>query len=327
MDHRKGSHVSLAEHTELRLRAFGGVFFLILLSVPFLLQAQTITQQGTVTVTAVVAAPGSGGGSTGGGSTGGGSSGGGSSGGGSTGGTVLGNEVIFRGTAYPGSLIDILKGGRVIAEQPASPDASFQISISGIEAGTYNFGVRAQDVDGRISDTQNFTVIVTTGVSTLVRGIFLTPTISLDKTVVKKGDIITVLGSSAPNSTVNVVVNSLTEITKSLVTNQDGRWLYKIDSAVLEEGDHQTKARGETSIDYSPYSRSLHFTVGTQNLVNTNPTTRTYDLTGDGRINIQDFSILAYWYRRPSPPARVDFNSDGKVDLIDFSILVYYWTG
>jgi hypothetical protein len=40
-----------------------------------------------------------------------------------------------------------------------------------------------------------------------------------------------------------------------------------------------------------------------------------------------DFSIAAYWYKRPSVPENVDINSDGKVDLIDFSIMAFHWTG
>lgn len=55
-----------------------------------------------------------------------------------------------------------------------------------------------------------------------------------------------------------------------------------------------------------------------------------YDLNCDGRVNLVDFSILAYWWKRPLTAVakqRVDFNGDGKVDLVDFSILAYHWTG
>lgn len=55
-----------------------------------------------------------------------------------------------------------------------------------------------------------------------------------------------------------------------------------------------------------------------------------YDLNCDGRINLVDFSILAYWWKRPltaEAKRRIDFNGDGKVSLVDFSILAYHWTG
>ena len=54
------------------------------------------------------------------------------------------------------------------------------------------------------------------------------------------------------------------------------------------------------------------------------------DLNGDGKVNIVDFSILAYWFKRPLTAAAVkqcvDQTQDGKVSLADFSILAYYWT-
>jgi Dockerin type I domain len=51
------------------------------------------------------------------------------------------------------------------------------------------------------------------------------------------------------------------------------------------------------------------------------------DVNDDNKINIVDFSIAAYWYKRSSPPASVDLNSDGKVDIVDFSIMAFNWTG
>jgi hypothetical protein len=52
------------------------------------------------------------------------------------------------------------------------------------------------------------------------------------------------------------------------------------------------------------------------------------DVNVDGKVNLADFSILAYWFKRPLTPAakaQVDLNCDGKVDLVDFSIMAYYW--
>jgi len=49
------------------------------------------------------------------------------------------------------------------------------------------------------------------------------------------------------------------------------------------------------------------------------------DLNGNGIVDLADFSVLAYWYERPDPPASVDLNGDGKVDLADFSIIAHYY--
>ncbi len=54
------------------------------------------------------------------------------------------------------------------------------------------------------------------------------------------------------------------------------------------------------------------------------------DLNHDGRVSLVDFSILAFWWKRPlTAEAKqiVDLNGDEKVDLVDFSILAYHWTG
>jgi len=53
------------------------------------------------------------------------------------------------------------------------------------------------------------------------------------------------------------------------------------------------------------------------------------DLNCDAKVNITDFSLLAYWYKRPltaqAIASGIDLNHDGKVTLADFSILAYYW--
>ncbi|HVY72774.1 MAG TPA: hypothetical protein VG984_01830 [Candidatus Paceibacterota bacterium] len=53
------------------------------------------------------------------------------------------------------------------------------------------------------------------------------------------------------------------------------------------------------------------------------------DFNCSGRVDIQDFSILAYWFKRPltdlAYATGVDLNHDQKATLADFSILAYYW--
>ncbi len=56
------------------------------------------------------------------------------------------------------------------------------------------------------------------------------------------------------------------------------------------------------------------------------------DLNNDCKVNLIDFSIAAYWYKRIISAEFVQkeserLNSDGKVDLVDFSIMAFYWTG
>ena len=39
-----------------------------------------------------------------------------------------------------------------------------------------------------------------------------------------------------------------------------------------------------------------------------------------------DFSILAFWHRKANPPPHVELTGDGIVELADFSVVAYYWT-
>lgn len=51
------------------------------------------------------------------------------------------------------------------------------------------------------------------------------------------------------------------------------------------------------------------------------------DINHDNHVNIADFSIMAFWYKKTIPAPSVDLNHDGKVTLVDFSILASKWSG
>lgn len=257
---------------------------------------------------------------------------GGGGGGGGGGGTVTASstQVVFRGMAYPGSTVTILKDGQVAVVAPSSPDANFDISVGNLSAGTYTFGVWAQDTQQNRSLTQAFTITVTAGTTTVVSGIFLPPTIAVDKTSVERGEPLGILGQSVPSAEITIIVNSETELIKITAADSAGSWFYKLDTLELEEGDHSTKARAKTSTDISTFSPTVAFYVGTR--VVDVPTVLKGDLNKDGRVNLVDFSIGAYWYRRSLSEAFAvieaeRLNGDGRIDLVDFSIMAYYWTG
>jgi hypothetical protein len=242
------------------------------------------------------------------------------------------DSVIFKGLAYPGSIISLLKNGVVAAEVPASPDGTFQISLRGLNAGTYSFGILAEDSKRMKSTLDLYTVFLSTGVTTQVQGIFLPPTITTDKSEVKQGDPIILLGSAAPNAEVTLLVHSANQLTEKTKSDSSGAWLYKLDSLLLEQGQHEGKARTATSNDISLFSDALTFTVGTVNKIRTAVSAssnmrNSCDLNGDLRVNLLDFSIMAYWYKRAGFPVKLDLNNDGRIDLSDVSILAYCWTG
>ena len=118
---------------------------------------------------------------------------------------------------------------------------------------------------------------------------------------------------------------------KQTASDEAGLWFYKLDTLELENGDHTTKARAKVASDISTFSRSLAFSVGNEK---PKPPLGILkgDLNKDGRVNLVDFSIAAYWYQRSLSaafkPIEIErLNGDGKIDLVDFSIMAYYWTG
>jgi len=261
-------------------------------------------------------------------------SGGGGGGGGSSGypppTTILsGNgQVNFTGKAYPKSTVTLLKDAQIVATTIAGSDANFQISLSNITPGSYIFSVYSEDNRGNRSSLLTFPLSVTQGVTTNVSGIFIAPTIDVDKAEVKKGEVLKIFGQAIPNSDITVIINSDEEIYGKTKADKTGVYLYNLDTVQLDLGDHLAKSRATLEEEISPLSKVVSFKVGDKTVLKTK-TGRCVkaDLNCDGRVNLVDFSIAAYWYKRPSPPKNVDLNGDGKVDLIDFSIMAYYWTG
>ena len=237
--------------------------------------------------------------------------------------------MVFSGRAYPKSTVTLLKDAQIAATTIAGSDANFQINTSGLSAGNYIFSVYSEDNKGIRSSLLTFPVGVTFGVTTNVSGIFIAPTIAVDKSEVKRGDNIAIFGQSVPNSEITISVNSDEEFFGKIKADNNGAYSYGFGTSELETGQHFTKSKTVLNGEISPYSKAVDFAVGTKNvLVQMSGKTATKaDLNTDKKVNLIDFSIAAYWYKRPSPPASADLNADGKVDLIDFSIMAFYWTG
>lgn len=254
----------------------------------------------------------------------GGSSGGGGGGGGST--AITG--VIFSGRAYPKSTVTLLRDAQIAATTITGADANFSISVSGISGGNYVFSVYSEDNKGARSSLLTFPISVTSGATTNVSGIFIAPTISVDKSEVKRGDNIAIFGQSAPESEITISVTSEGEFFNKIKSDTSGAYLYNFDTAFLETGQHFTKSKAALNGAISSFSKAIGFSVGTKNITAESSKVKIKgDLNNDQRVNLIDFSIAAYWYKRLSPPVAIDLNSDGKVNLIDFSIMAYYWTG
>lgn len=242
-------------------------------------------------------------------------------------------KVIFFGRAYPKSAITLLKDAQIAATTIAGADANFQISVSGLSTGNYIFSVYSEDNKGLRSSLLTFPISVTYGAATNVSGIFIAPTIDIDKSEVKRGDNIVIFGQSVPNSEITISVNSNEEFFAKTSADKNGVYLHNYDTAPLETGRHFTKSKAALGPEISSFSKAIGFDIGAKTIIKKEARQNLKgDLSGDSKVNLVDFSIAAYWHKRPvsaefGAKEKELLNGDGRIDLIDFSIMAYYWTG
>jgi hypothetical protein len=242
-------------------------------------------------------------------------------------------NVEFSGRAYPMSKVSILKDGQLVLKTIAGPDSNFFAKLSGLSAGNYNFSVYGEDKNGIRGSSFTFPIYITAGVTTRIGGIFLAPTISVDKSEVLRGDNIAIFGQSAPNAQITINVNSDANIFVQQKSDKNGVYLLNFDSAILELGAHSAKSKQALGGEISQFGNTVGFKVGTKNIkLEAGKCPARGDLNADCRVNLVDFSIAAYWYKRPLSVAfkkieKERLNGDGKIDLTDFSIMAYYWSG
>ena len=238
-------------------------------------------------------------------------------------------QVIFKGKAYPGSKVILLKDAQITATVPSSPMANFLINVSGLSNGNYLFSLYSEDYQGRRSTLLTYPISVSSGITVQIDNVFIAPIIDVDKSEVKRGDNIAIFGQSAPNSEITIAINSDEEFFNKTNADKNGIYLYNFDTILLTMGAHYTKSKAALSGEISSFGKTISFAVGTKNILTQLPikTPAKGDLNSDNRVNLVDFSVAAYWYKRPAPPASSDLNNDGKIDLVDFSIMAYYWTG
>ncbi len=242
------------------------------------------------------------------------------------------DSAVFRGLAYPDSAVSIFKNGLILHESKTNSLGAFEIPVKNIMPGTYTFSLIAKDMFGNKSSTLTYTIIIESGITTEVSGIIMSPTITTDKSEVKLGDMLTFSGMSVPRSEVSLHIFARTGIVKTAITNASGTWSYRLSSSLLDMGDYNAKAKLVSSNNGQDlFSDPVLFTVGDKNTLrkkgDANLINARCDLNNDLRVNLLDFSIMAFWYKRMGFPLKVDLNSDGRINLTDLSILAYCWTG
>jgi hypothetical protein len=232
--------------------------------------------------------------------------------------------VSFKGEAYPNAKVTILKNGSALLEVFADGQGYFNTSVEEKYESTVLYSLFAQDTLGNKSVLVNYPLAVYSGYITELKNIKFAPTILSDKSEVIKGDYITIAGYSLPNRLLALSIDGFSKNKYTVTSNQDGSYKITIPLVDYLKGEYTTNIK---YLDDTRISKFLKFIVGDTNKKSeTNASSIKGDCNRDGVINLIDFSVLAFWYKKPKPPSCVDTNQDKTVDLIDFSILAYYWT-
>jgi hypothetical protein len=229
--------------------------------------------------------------------------------------------VRFLGRAYPNATVLVIdrdiKSEKLTSQSIVTQDdGTFEVKFVGVLQSQHSFGLIIKDSEGQATQTKFFN-IDTLADSSVIKDIFAPPTLSLIERLVTKGSVATVSGYASPGSLVKIEIDGVTK--KEERVKSDGHYLITIDTAALELASHRVRAKQVDSIllqasDYSP----------TQTLIVSRLTTPRADLSGDGRIDIQDWSMfMARWTSQEKTQGKtIDFNGDGKVDISDFSIFI-----
>lgn len=239
----------------------------------------------------------------------------------------------FSGRAYPSRTVTLLKDAQIVATTIAGTDATFSIRITGLTPGTYIFSLYSEDRQGIRSALLTFPLMITSGTITTVTGIFIAPSLDVDKSEVKRGENIAIFGQTAPQADLTIQISGSPDFSTKTVSDKDGIYLHYFNTAPLDYGTYYAKSSAALGgLMVSGFSRAVSFAVSTRTVMKAMPTILKGDLNKDGKVNLVDFSIAAYWYRRTLSPTMREtecerLNCDGIINLVDFSIMAFYWTG
>ena len=180
----------------------------------------------------------------------------------------------------------------------------------------HTFGLIVKDKEGRATQTKFFNIDTVADDAT-AKNIFVPPTVNISERSVTKGQNVIITGYASPDSDVQIEIDRI--IKKEVKVGKDGVYKIAVDTGTLEFSPHQVRAKQTDTIlkresDFSP----------TQTFVVSQLTAPRADLSGDGRVDIRDWSVfLSRWGSKDeSQKKKVDLNGDGKVNILDFSIFI-----
>lgn len=232
--------------------------------------------------------------------------------------------VQFRGRAYPYSEVFLLRDGVFISSVFADPDSFFNINIPEDEGGSNMYTLYAVDKNNTKSLFLNFPTRIKEGYLNFINNILFAPTIVSDKNEVASDGFVNVSGYAYPNASLEIVIkNNTYSKTFNLSSKKDGTYSINLPLNSIPKGDYNLFVKYQND---TRFSKLLKLIISNKNILNDKKVEYLPgDCNKDNIINLIDFSVLAFWYKKDNPPLCVDTNKDNFIDLVDFSILAYYW--
>ena len=233
--------------------------------------------------------------------------------------------MLLDGYTSPGALVNVIDSDGYLANQTAASNGFFNFVFENVAQGGRSYSVWSRDPQGARSITMSFAISVSSGVSTTLSNIFLSPALTVSEPIVGLDGEINVLGTTLPQSTVRLTFSS-PQIVAETAAGPAGIFKYQMPAKQLGAGDHIVRGQSIRPDGLqSAVSQTVSLRVTQSGLTGGGRQLRA-DVNGDGRVGLTDLSIiLANWGNAPKNLA-TDINHDGRVNLVDISILLYEWS-
>lgn len=239
------------------------------------------------------------------------------------------NSILISGKYVPKMTVEVLSSGNVLSSIVVPDSGEFSLKVSHLKSGVYSLLLTVSDPsfkDKQYQSSLSYTVYVSDASETYISDVIFPPLFSPVKTSFKLGSLFELYGKALPQSSIIAYIDG--KKIGTTVSASDGTFLVK---ALTEKvGKRSLVFKYGAPLEAVPSGKTQTITVYSQN--SKDDSSRfvcgsRVDFSLDCRINIVDFSVLAYWYKRSNFPEKYDLNGDGKIDIKDFSIMAYHWTG
>ena len=242
--------------------------------------------------------------------------------------TAKGGIISLSGKFAPNTTITLLFSGIPSQQVITNSNGLFALKASHLADGVYVIVLLAKDVnDATASQTSvSYTVYVNSATETVISNITFPPLYYDTGVSYIQGETIVLSGKAIASTSVGIMFD---ETILSLVdTDQTGYFKQSL-KGKFSLGKHFVTFRQIIGSTTFPFGKSSEISLVRKNVqkIKKSACGSKADFSNDCRVNLIDFSILAYWNNRSNFPEKLDLNKDGKIDLKDFSIMAYYWTG